>query len=553
MVRNLLRSPLRLLVALLATAVLLSGCGLFSGDDQPTGAPTSEPDPDAPLPAVGWEPVPASDVEAGGTLRLATQALPTNFNPQVAANVDRRVEQLLEPTYGSAVRLTADGGWEVDANYARAVEVVESSPLTIKVDLNPEAVWQDGQPIVAADMVAFWKAQNGSDEDFEVRSTQGWSNIAAVEAGDDEYSYTVEFDDVTADWPRYVYPRLPQSVTSSPDSFNTGLAERATPSNGPFVVSDLDRDAGRLVLEPNAVWWGDAPRLESIVWQSATARAQLKALTEGELDAIIPAPSTDLDSIEPDQRHVRRSTGTEWTQLTMNSSSGPLSKPKVRRAVALALDREALAAATAAPSPPAVLGSFITLPNQRGYTDQSDLIAPDPPEAKRLLAEAGFDADDPLTLTLPVPATTRSATDRAALIADQLAKVGIEVTVDPVPDEDFFTTRIIPLDFDLATFTQSSQAFGLADAKALFHPLDSSQNFTGREDDGLSKAWNTAVGTLDNQERFDLIAGLDKTLFEDVPLVPLGVVPQTMVVADGVANYGPAQFLQPDWTIVGFL
>ncbi|MGJ9422358.1 ABC transporter substrate-binding protein [Aeromicrobium sp. CF3.5] len=537
----------------MAATMLLSGCALFSGDDdERTGAPAATPDPDAPLPAVGWDPVPAEETEAGGTLRLATAALPANFNPQLAANVDGTVEQLLEPTYGSGVRLTADGGWEVDPDYARSIEVVESSPLTIQVDLNPEAVWQDGQPITAADMVAYWKAQNGSDSDFEVRSTQGWRDIAAVEPGEDEYSYTVEFDSATADWPRYVYPRLPQSVTSSPDRFNTALAERAAPSNGPFVVSDVDREAGRLMLEPNILWWGDPPRLEAIVWQSATARAQVEALGDGELDAITPPPSTDLDSIDLDDRQVRQSAGTEWTQLTMNAASGPLSEPEVRRAVALALDRRALAAATAAPSPPAVLGSFVLLPGQRGYTDQSDLIAPDPDEATRLLAEAGFDADNPLTLTLPVPETTSTVTDRAALIADQLGEVGIEVTVEPVPDEDF-PDRIIALDFDLATFTQSGGVFELADAKALFHPIDSSQNFTGREDDDLARAWDTAVETLDDQARFDEIADLDEQLFADVPLVPLGVVPQAMVVADGVANYGPAQFLRPDWTAVGFL
>ncbi len=550
--RTLLRSPVRLLALVLA-AVLLSGCGLFSGDDERTGAPAASADPDEPLPAVGWDPVPVEQIEAGGTLRLATDALPSNFNPQLAATADSRVEELLEPTHGSGVRLTADGGWEVDPDYARAIEVVETSPLTIRVDLNREAVWQDGQPIVAADMISFWKAQNGSDDDFAVASDAGWSDIESVEAGDDEYTYTVRFDAATADWPRYVYPRLPQSVTRSADRFNTGLAERAAPSNGPFVVSDLDREAGRLVLEPNTLWWGDRPRLEAIVWQAATAEAQVEALGDGELDAITPAPSTDLDAIDLDDRQVRRSAGTTWTQLTMNGSTGPLSEPEVRRAVALALDRRALAAATAAPSPPAVLGSYVLLPGQRGYTDQSDLIAPDAREAERLLAEAGFDADNPLTLTLPVPETTSTVTDRAALIVDQLAEVGIEVTVEPVPDDAAFTDRIIALDFDLATFTQTGGAFDLAGTKALFHPLDSSRNFTGREDDDLSKAWDTAVQTLDDQDRFEQIAGLDEQLFADVPLVPLGVVPQAMVVADGVANYGPTQFLRPDWTTVGFL
>lgn len=543
---------MRLLSALLAAVVLLTGCSLVSGDDDPE-ASTAPSDPDQALPAVGWDPVPVDRIEPGGTLRLAVEALPSTFNPQLAGNVDGRAEQVLEPTYGSAVRVTADGGWEVDPDYARAVEVVETSPLTVRVDLNRQAVWQDGQSITAADMVAYWKAQNGSDDDFEVRSTQGWRDIESVTPGDDEYTYTVEFTDVTADWPRYVYPRLPSSVTGSADRFNTALTDRAAPSNGPFVVTDVDRGAGRVVLEPSPVWWGDAPRLEAIVWQAASARAQVEALGEDELDAITLPPATDPESLDLDDRQVLRSAGTEWTQLTMNASSGPLSDRSVRRAVALALDRRALAAATAAPAPPAVLGSYVLLPGQRGYRDQSDLVAMDRAGARRLLAEAGFGADDPLQLTLPVPATTRTSTERASLIADQLAEVGIEVDVQPVPDRDFFADRVIPLDFDLATFTQSGEAFGIADAKALYHPIDSSQNYTGREDDDLAAAWDAAIATLDDDERFDLVAGLDERLFDTVPLVPLGVIPRAMVVSDDIANYGPAQFLQPDWTTVGIL
>ena len=182
---------MRLLSALLAAVVLLTGCSLVSGDDDPE-ASTAPSDPDQALPAVGWDPVPVDRIEPGGTLRLAVEALPSTFNPQLAGNVDGRAEQVLEPTYGSAVRVTADGGWEVDPDYARAVEVVETSPLTVRVDLNRQAVWQDGQSITAADMVAYWKAQNGSDDDFEVRSTQGWRDIESVTPGDDEYTYTCE-------------------------------------------------------------------------------------------------------------------------------------------------------------------------------------------------------------------------------------------------------------------------------------------------------------------------------------------------------------------------
>ncbi len=555
-----------LLALLLTGSLLLAGCSVLpGGDDGPSAAPKDEAT-SSELTPVGWKPVDRDQVAAGRTLRLATAALPKNFNPQHASNGESETDRLLEPTVGSAVRITADGGWEVDPDYASAVEIVDEKPLTIRVDLNPDAVWQGGTSIMARDMVAFWKAQNGSDPAFEVLSTQGYDDIDKVTA-DGKFSYTVTFDDPTADWPRYVYPAVPANVSSSAKVFNDDFTERAIPSNGPFRVASIDRDTGRIVQERNPRWWGATPRLKRIIWQAATPKLQLEALQAGDLDAVTVPPNrlTGLEKADlGDEIVLQRATGTEWTQLTMNGATGPLQDVRVRRAVALALDRRALADALTRPigSPAQVLGSYILLPGQRGYTDQSDLVAPDAAEAGRLLDDAGWKAADagtartrkgkPLTLAMPVPKSATAGRARATMIADQLGKIGIEVAVKTVPDEEFFTNRIIPLDFDLATFTHRGGAFPVVDAKRQFYPIDSGQNFTGVEDDELAKAWNKGISALEEDERFRVVKVLDKRLFRDVPLVPLGVVPQVGLANRSVANYGPAQFRVPDWTAVGF-
>ncbi len=561
-----MRHPHRLL--LLTSSLLLVGCGLLPGGSEAGGDRTSSAPPDPTLTSVGWKPVAGDKIANGGTMRLATEALPKNFNPQHTSNATSEVGRILQPTVGSAVRLTADGGWKVDPNYARSVEVVDTSPLTIRVELNPRAVWQDGDPITADDMVAFWKAQNGSEEKFDVLSTQGYDEIDRVKRGDDEFSYTVTFDDPTADWPRYVYPALPANISSKAARFNKGFTDRAIPSNGPYQVASIDRATGQVVQQRNPRWWGAKPRLRRITWQAATPQLQLKALRAGDLDAVdVPSAlvTNARDAARADDDLVlERSAGAEWTQLTMNGAAGPLKDVRVRRAIALALDRKAIAATMTTPigSPPVVQGSFVLLPGQRGYVDQSDLIAPDPAEAARLLDKAGWQADGEsvrtrkgtsLTLDMPVPAQSGSNRARAKLIATQLAAVGIEVDVQPVPDEDFFDTKIIPLDFDLATFTHQGGAFPVVDAKSQFYPIDSGQNFTGMEDDDLARDWDKAIAALEDTERFRIIKVLDRRLFRDVPLVPLGVVPQVTVVRGAVANYGPAQFIDPDWTRVGLL
>lgn len=565
---SLVRPLRRLLVLLLTSVLMLAGCSLLPGDEPEA---TDSPDPDradTALTSVGWTQVARDQVRAGGELRLAAEALPVNFNPQHTSNAGSEAARILEPTIGSAIRITADGGWEVDKNYARAVEVVKQDPLTIRVDLNRQAVWQGGTAITAADMVAFWKAQNGSSKKFEVRSTEGYDDITAVKPGDDKYSYTVTFDDPTTDWPRYVYPALPANVSSTPKLFNTAFTDRAISANGPYRVVSIDRDSGQVVQEPNPRWWGDAPRLTRITWQSATPEVQLEAMVAGDLDAIDVPTSLQADALaaalDDEDITIGRSIGTEWTQLTMNGATGPLKDVRVRRAIALALDRRAIAAQLTKPidRPPMVLGSFILLPGQRGYVDQSSLISTDVAAAGKLLDDAGWKvvgADGkrarkgkPLTLDMPVPATTSTSRARASLIADQLAAVGIEVTLQTVPDADFFKARIIPLKFDLATFSHAGSAFPVVDAKRQFYPIDSGENFTGVEDDQLSTAWNKGIAALDETERFRVIKVLDKRLFRDVPLVPLGVAPEVALRSGTLANFGPAQFIGPDWTTVGF-
>ncbi len=119
--------PSRRLAFLLTISLLMAGCSVLPGGTEEPGAAT-----DAKVPAlspVGWKSVDRDQVAPGGTLRLAAAALPKNFNPQHASNGESEAGRLLEPTVGSAVRVTADGGWEVDSDYARAVKIVDTAGI----------------------------------------------------------------------------------------------------------------------------------------------------------------------------------------------------------------------------------------------------------------------------------------------------------------------------------------------------------------------------------------------------------------------------------------
>ncbi len=335
------RPPRTLLLLPLLLAVVLGGCtGGSDRDARPRPSATAE----ARDGTTAWVRADPSDVRRGGTLRIGLGSLPVTFNPLHADAVGTDVERLVGPTTGQVVRITEDGGWEVDPDHAREVEVVDDDPLTVAVRLNPDAVWDDGTPVTAADMVGTWRALRGTDERYAVASSDGWDAIADVRPGRDRLGYTVRFAERRGDWPLFVSPRLPAQVAASPRAFNRTFRDRPLPSNGPFVTRDVDEDTGTITQEPNPRWWGDPPRLRRIVWRVAEPSVQAEAYAAGELDVATLDTDRDVPAAQ-----VQRTSGSQWSHLTMNAGRGPLRDVAVRRAVALALDRDALARDVAEP------------------------------------------------------------------------------------------------------------------------------------------------------------------------------------------------------------
>ncbi|MFC8515969.1 ABC transporter family substrate-binding protein [Streptomyces sp. NPDC057257] len=96
---------------------------------------------------------------------------------------------------------------------------------------------------------------------------------------------------------------------------------------------------------------------------------------------------------------VRKSLEPAFTQLALNGSEGPLADERVRRAVARALDREALAEAVLKPLglPAVPVGSHLALAGQEDYADNSGAIGgQDTAEAQALLADAGWVPGGPI-------------------------------------------------------------------------------------------------------------------------------------------------------------
>jgi len=552
-----LRNALSAAIAV-TLAISLSACSSGKDGSAPVKGSTK-------LVGTAWDTAAADKVKSGGTLDLPIDQLPDNYNDQV--RTDKPVDlATIAPTRGNAIAITADGSWKVDPNYAESVELVDKDPQVVEVKLNKKAVWSDGKPITAADMISFWKAMNGSNKDFEVASTVGYQDIKSVKQGGDEYAYKVEFRTKNADWPNYIYPKLPASVAKSAKAFNKGYGEKAVPGNGPFMISKLDR-AGKTITEiRNPRWWGTKPKLSKIVFRAIDPSRQAQQFADKKLDALeVDQDKGSYDiAKQRDGARFQRANGLSWTHLTFNSTRGPLKDVKVRRAIAHALDRRQMSATLNKPvgAPAVELGSMIYVPGQKGYRDNAaKAIGFDTGKSESLLEDAGYKKADnglyakdgkPLELSITIPSDTPSNSQRARAIQRYLKGVGITVKLDTVPTEKYFDNYLVPLNFEMATFTWEGGPFPITARQPLFYPVDSGQNFTGTTDPRLEDLWGKANSESDPDERIKIANEIDEVLFDYVPLVPIAPSPIIFAVGKGLVNYGASQFEYPDYTKVGF-
>lgn len=551
--------------ALGAIAMLSAAAMLFAGCAAGNTAPSSTDSPAAALPTVDWDAADAGDVQDGGTLTLAVGALPVNYNNSQIDGNEVDTNTLLSPTQGGPLRITTDGGTEVNPDYASSVELTSEDPQVVEIKLNPKAVWEDGTPITVADYEATWKALNGTNEAYQVVSTTGWDQIGSVEQGSDEFDVKVTFSSVFADWQSlFGGTVLPAAIANDPTAFNTGYTAKAMPSYGPYVISNIDQTGQVVTLTPNPVWWGEKPKLDTILFKVVSQAQQGSSFANKEIDALYISANADLYATAKsrDDAEIQATNGLTWTHVTMNAKSGPLSDVNVRKAVASVVNREQIAAAANTPVgvPAVTQGDYIFMNGQKGYQDKA--LPRDTAAAEGFLKDAGYTKEgdswtkdgEALKLTITVPADTTTNIQRSEQVQADLGEFGIPVELTTVPVAQYFSDYVIPGNFEMVSFSWQGTPFPISTTEPLFYPLDSGQNFTGTTDEKLGDLWTKANTELDPDKRIEIAHEINDTIWSYVPMFPIAPLPNVWAVKQGLVNYGAAMFgYSPvDWTIVGW-
>ncbi|MCX4548341.1 ABC transporter family substrate-binding protein [Streptomyces sp. NBC_01387] len=559
------RTTVVAIAAALSATLAVAGCSSSDGDGK---AAKKQAAPQVDGQSINAHPV--SDLKQGGSLRFAIDQWITQYNINQVDGQQGDAQDIIKAVLPDLFDADAKGTIHANPNFLVSAKVTSTSPQVVTYELNPKAKWSDGKPLSWKDFQAQWKALNGTDSAYEAADTSGYSQISKVEQGADAHGVKVTFSSPYADWQRLFDPLYPAAYIDTPAKFNKGWSEKALVTGNSFKVGTYDKTGQTVTIVPDPKWWGDKPKLDSVVYRVLDSSAFTEAYLNKEIDEapalqpedykrLVKAPDTD----------IRRGARWDEVHITLNGGHGPLKDVKVRNAVQAAINRagvnESFSKDLSFDLKP--LDNHFFMPNQEGYQDTAGEYGKyDPERAKKLLDEAGWkDAGEgkprtkdgkKLTLGYTLSAGgTASQTDQAELVQQMLGAVGIKVDLQKVPANDYFNKFVNTGNFDITSFrnvdavyqTMLTPVFIQPEGKNLF------QNFGSVGSPKIDELLNKAAGTTDHAEAIKLYNEADVEIWKLGHSIELYQRPQIDAVRKGLANFGASGLADTDYAKVGWL
>ncbi|WP_433237086.1 ABC transporter family substrate-binding protein [Streptosporangium sp. CA-135522] len=560
-----MKTVVRLSALVTAAALAISACG---GGQSPSesDAPSASTAPVA-VDAVDVNEQPLDKLKDGGSLKMAIQQWITQYNSGQVDGTQGDAQAITSVVEPDLFGYDAKGVAHANPDFLVSAEVTSTSPQVVTYRLNPKARWSDGKALSAKDFQAQWKALNGKDKDYLIASSAGYELISDVTQGADATEVKVTFAAPFADWQVLFDPLFPAAAYDTPEKFNKGWRENVPITGSSWKIGSYDKTAQTITVVRDPNWWGTPPKLDSIVFRALDPAAALDAYLNKEID-YTSAIRTEAYTRLKDDPDTDIRVGARWDEVivVLNGGRGPLADVRVRNAVEKAIDRQAIATISLKDLPvtPKPVDNHLFMPNQEGYEDTAGEYGRlDVEGAKKLLTDAGWAEGNPrtkdgqplkLSFVLSADATQQQV-DQGTLLQQMLGQVGIQLTIDKVPGNDYFEKYVNRSNFDLVSFRNVDQIF-LSQAYSQYQAPDGDnvfQNYGRVSSPELVDLLKKAQVTTDRAEAIKLYNQADRLVWSLGHSIALYQRPQILAVRKGLANWGASGLSSDDYNKVGWL
>ena len=350
------------------------------------------------------------------------------------------------------IEVKEDGSSEIVPSLAESWEI-SGDALTYTFHLRQGVKFHNGEELTADDVEYSFTRQlsveGAVNTDF-LAQIKGASQLLEGTADQlegfetvDDYTFTITLSEPYAGFLAClstpgcsIYNR--EATEAAGDQF--GLDPSVTVGTGPFRLTDWTIN-DQLVLTRYEDYWKGPSELPGVVIRIVPdTETQRMMFESGELDVVdldyLPDAVDDFTTRYPDQIVSGPRVGT--TYFTMNQNIEPFQDVRVRKAVQMAIDRQAILDALYGGRGQVENGIYPH--GLYGFNSSLPEITYDPEEAKALLAEAGY--ANGFEMQIAADSSASDATNQALeIIQAQLGEIGIQAEIQNMDESTWLATR----------------------------------------------------------------------------------------------------------------
>ena len=530
-----------------AVALSLAGCGQ-SGSGAQTGS--SEAAAQAGDQSAGGEAAPAAPgekvVNVGVTSSLNT------LNPLLmdGVEINKYATGLM---FLPLVELSPD--MEFEGMLADSITAEDERNFLVHID--EEAVWSDGQPVTADDVVytalrlcspvigntamMYYVFEGVGDDGYVEEGADHVDGIAKVD--DKTVRFTtkdpmslITFNSSYARYlmtlPKHVLEGVAEADLASYDWFN-----HPDVVSGPFRVTEFDKDH-YISYEANEAYFKGAPAIDRLNIRIVEGSQLLAGLQSGEIDitqnTMSAIPLEDYESVQA-LENVEASFGDPITNQSVFIRTENIPDARVRQAMVYAIDRQQILEQLLKGNGEVSEG-FLSSASPY-YDDTIEPLGYDPEKAKALLAESGWDGSQ--VLRFCVDSGDSTFVNAASIIVAQWAAVGIQA-------------QIQTMDINSLMSTAGSGDFDVLAVQYTYPPVDpyvdiawllgGEGSWTGYTSPEIEEAFAQIPLSSDAKELKELYGAVDRKVQEDVPMFSAYIIKSMAAANKRLVNAQPSVY-----------
>ncbi len=474
------------------------------------------------------------DTSSGADLRLLGPE-PITLDPHIIQDAGSAL--YVVEIFGGL--LTLDEELKIQPDLATEIPTLENGGKAVNDDgtvtytfhLREDALFHDRKPVLASTVK--FSLERAADPNTRslvaefflgdiVGVTEKLRGETAEISGIEEIDATTIAITIERDLPSFLFKlTYPTSFVVDPSQVERDENWTRRPNGtGPYQLKEW-RFGERIELEANPRYHLGAPNVENVRYLLAGSGITL--YEAGDLD-VAGVALDDLERIQdpndPLNSEYRSGSRLSLDYLGFNTNAPPFDDPLVRRAFAMAIDKDAITRAVYQDAIPAA--NSIVMPGLAAYSETAQAPTFDPEQALQLLADSSYGGADGLPeVTLAESGTGATAGSGTSAILEMWRQnLGVDVQVQQAESATFFQ------DVDQGRYQMFTLGWIMdypdeEDILNIHFDSESPNNNTFYSNPEVDALLREALLEPDAARRVDLYQQAERMILDDVPWFPL--------------------------------